>query len=197
MGNQEGRPPQPIFHNCSGKHAGMLATCRAHGWQTEGYRLAGHPLQDEILAEVAAAAELEPSELETAVDGCGVVCFALPLERVAFMFSRLENRERGGRVAAAMRAHPQLVGGAGQPDTELMRALPGWTAKIGAEGLFCATGPGGLGVALKSEDGGYRALRPAIAAFLARLGHELDGGFEPVPVRNSRGEQVGELTAER
>jgi hypothetical protein len=32
---------------------------------------------------------------------------------------------------------------------------------------------------------------------LARLGHELDGGFERVPVRNSRGEQVGELTAER
>jgi L-asparaginase II len=96
-----------------------------------------------------------------------------------------------------MRARPQLVGGAGQPDTELMQALPGWTAKIGAEGLFCAAGPGGLGVALKSQDGGYRALRPAIAAFLARLGHELDGGFERVPVRNSRGEQVGELTAER
>jgi len=196
VGIQEGRPPQPIFHNCSGKHAGMLAACRARGWQTQGYRLAGHPLQDEILSEVAAAAELEPSELETAVDGCGVVCFALPLERVAFMFSRLENREGGGRVAAAMRAHPQLVGGAGQPDTELMQALPGWTAKIGAEGLFCAAGPGGLGVALKSQDGGYRALRPAIAALLARIGHELDSGFERVPVRNSRGEQVGELAAE-
>jgi L-asparaginase II len=197
VGIQEGRPPQPIFHNCSGKHAGMLATCRARGWQTEGYRLAGHPLQDEILAEVAAAAELKPGELETAVDGCGVVCFALPLERVAFMFSRLETRNGGGRVAAAMRAHPQLVGGAGQPDTELMRALPGWTAKIGAEGLFCAAGPGELGVALKTQDGGYRALRPAIGEFLARLGHELDDWFERVPVRNSRGEQVGELTAER
>jgi L-asparaginase II len=196
VGIQEGRPPQPIFHNCSGKHAGMLATCRARGWQTEGYRLAGHPLQDEIQAEIAAAAELGAGELETAVDGCGVVCFALPLERVAYMFSRLETRQGGGRVAAAMRAHPQLVGGAGQPDTELMRALPGWTAKIGAEGLFCAAGPGGLGVALKSQDGASRALRPAIAAFLARLGYELDGGFEPVPVRNSRGEQVGELAVE-
>src|SRR5256885_15180952 len=44
LGLQEGRPPQPIFHNCSRKHAGMLATCRARGWQTEGYQLAGHPL---------------------------------------------------------------------------------------------------------------------------------------------------------
>ncbi|HKA26125.1 MAG TPA: asparaginase [Gaiellaceae bacterium] len=195
VGLQERRPPQPIFHNCSGKHAGMLATCRARGWQTEGYRLAGHPLQDEILAEITAAAEMAPSELETAVDGCGVVCFALSLERIASMFSRLEDRDGGARVAAAMRAQPQLVGGAGQPDTELMRALPGWVAKGGAEALFCAVGPGGLGVALKTQDGGYRALRPAIATFLGRLGHELDAGFECVPVRNSRGETVGDLTA--
>ena len=197
VGLQDGRPPQPIFHNCSGKHAGMLATCRAHGWPTEGYRLAGHPLQGEILAEIAAAAELDPGDLETAVDGCGVVCFALPLERVAFMFSRLETRAGGGRVTAAMRAQPQLVGGAGQPDTELMRALPGWIAKGGAEGLFCAAGPDGLGVALKAQDGGYRAVRPAIASFLAGLGHKLSGDFERVPVRNSRREEVGELVAER
>jgi L-asparaginase II len=195
VGLQQGRPPEPIFHNCSGKHAGMLAACRGCGWETEGYRLAGHPLQDEILAEIAAAAEVEPGEIETAVDGCGVVCFALLLERIAFMFSRLETREGGVRVAAAMRANPRLVGGAGQPDTELMRTLPGWVAKGGAEALFCAAGPDGVGIALKTQDGGYRALRPAIAAFLGRLGHELGDEFERVSVRNSRGETVGELTA--
>jgi L-asparaginase II len=193
LGLQAGRPPQPIFHNCSGKHAGMLATCRARGWQTEGYRLAGHPLQEEILVEIATAAEVAPGKLETAVDGCGVVCFALPLERIASMFSRLETREGGTGVAAAMRAQPQLVGGAGQPDTELMRALPGWLAKGGAEALFCAAGPDGLGVALKTQDGGYRALRPAITAFFSRLGLELDSGFDRVSVRNSRGEEVGEI----
>jgi L-asparaginase II len=196
VGLQEGRQPEPIFHNCSGKHAGMLAACRARGWETKGYRLAGHPLQEDILAEIAAAAELEPSQIETAVDGCGVVCFALPLERIAFMFSQLETRMGGTRVAGAMRANPQLVGGARQPDTELMRTLPGWVAKGGAEALFCAAGPDGLGIALKTQDGGYRALRPAIAAFLGRLGHERDGKFERVPVRNSRGETVGELTAQ-
>jgi len=111
------------------------------------------------------------------------------------MFSRLESREGGRHVASAMRGKPQLVGGARQPDTELMRALPGWVAKGGAEALFCTAGPDGLGVALKTQDGGYRALRPAIAAFLRRLGHELDSGFERVPVKNSRGEIVGELTA--
>src|SRR2546423_481218 len=132
VGLQERRPPQAIYHNCSGKHAGMLAACRARGWPTEGYRLAGHPLQDEILAEIGDVAEVAGGEIETAVDGCGVVCFALPLERVAFMFSRLEAREGGEQVGAAMRANPQLVGGAGQPDTELMGELPGWMAKGGA-----------------------------------------------------------------
>jgi L-asparaginase II len=194
VGIQEGRPPEPVYHNCSGKHAGMLATCRARGWESEGYRLAGHPLQDEIHVEISAAAQVDADAVETAVDGCGVVCFAVPLERVAFMFSRLEARDGGDRVAAAMRAHPGLVGGAGQPDTELMRALPGWIAKGGAEGLFCAAGPEGLGVALKSQDGSYRALRPAIASFLGRLGHELEE-FKRVAVRNSRGEEVGELSA--
>jgi L-asparaginase II len=195
VGLQEGRPPQPIYHNCSGKHAGMLATCRARGWPTEGYRLTGHPLQEEIRMEIAAAAEVDSDELETAVDGCGVVCFAVPLERVAFMFSRLEDREGGRRVAEAMRAHPQLIGGAGRPDTELMRALPGWIAKGGAEALFCAAGPNGLGIALKTRDGGYRALRPALASFLGRLGYGLGTGFARVPLRNSRGEEVGEIVA--
>ena len=183
-----------LLHNCSGKHAGMLATCRARGWPLAGYHLAGHPLQAEIQAEVAAAAELRPDELETAVDGCGVVCFALPLERAAHMFSRLEQREGGPRVAAAMRARPDLVGDRDADDTLLMRAHPGWVAKRGAEALFCAAGPGGLGVALKVEDGGYRATRPAIAAFFERLGHPLPG-FAAVPVANSRGETVGELSA--
>jgi L-asparaginase II len=195
VGLQAGRRPGRVYHNCSGKHAGMLATCRARGWPTKGYRLAGHPLQDEILAEVAAAADVEPGELETAVDGCGVVCFALPLERVAFMFSRLESREGGTRVRAAMRTHPRLVGGAGQPDTDLMETLPGWIAKGGAEGLLCGAGPGGSGVALKAQDGNFRALRPALPLFLARLGEVLDREFGHSPVRNRRGEDVGELVA--
>jgi L-asparaginase II len=197
LGLQEGRRPERIFHNCSGKHAGMLATCRARGWETRGYRLAGHPLQDEILAEVAAAADVDAAEIPTGVDGCGVVCFALPLERVAFMFARLEQREGGARVAAAMRAHPRLVGGAGQLDSALMEALPGWIAKGGAEGLLCAAGPDGLGVAIKALDGNFRALRPAVPLVLDALGVALPSDFGRSDVRNSRGEIVGALSARR
>jgi len=190
----EGEPPRRIAHNCSGKHAGMLALCRAHGWSSEGYRLPEHPVQRACLAEVAAAAEVPPEEVPTATDGCGVVTFALPLERMAHAFSRLEALDGGARVAAAMRAHPTLVRGAGALDTRLMELLPGWAAKGGAEGVLCAAGPGGLGLALKVEDGASRAVRPAAAAFLALLGHPV-AELATVELRNSRGEAVGELRA--
>lgn len=188
----DGVPPSRLKHNCSGKHAGMLALCRTRGWAADGYRLAGHPVQDACLGEVALFSDAAPEEIPTAVDGCGVVTFALPLERMALMFSRLEQDDAGAAVAAAMRAHPELVRGPGEPDTELMRTLPGWTAKGGAEGLLCAAGPGGLGLALKVEDGAHRAEKPALAAFLERLGHALPD-FAVVPLENSRGEDVGRL----
>ena len=176
-----------LKHNCSGKHAGMLALCRANGWPLEGYRLADHPCQQTMLAEVVQLAGSDP--VATAIDGCGVITFALPLQAMATAFTRIDER-----VAKAMRAYPELIRGPRGLDTNLMQAFSGWTAKGGAEGLLCAASPDGLGLALKVEDGSTRALRPALGAFLDSL--ELDGsGFAAVPVRNSRNEVVGELAS--
>jgi L-asparaginase II len=191
----DGEPPSRLKHNCSGKHAGMLALCRARGWPSAGYRLAGHPVQDAARAELAAAAEVDPDGLPTAVDGCGVVTFALPLDRMARAFARFETLDAGARVAAAMQAHPDLVRGPGAADTELMRLRPGWTAKGGAEGMLCAAGPDGVGLALKCEDGNGRALAPALAAFLRELGHPLEE-LAVRELRNSRDELVGSVSAE-
>jgi L-asparaginase II len=187
-----GPEPTPLRHNCSGKHAGMLALCRTKGWASGGYRLATHPVQHGCLAEVAAAADADPNEIPAAIDGCGVLTFALPLERMALMFARLEQVEGGAQVAAAMRAHPDLIRGPMAADSLLMRELDGWTAKGGAEGLLCASGPGGVGVVLKVEDGNMRAMRPALAEVLRRLGYETgELGIEPVV--NSLGDMVGEV----
>jgi L-asparaginase II len=191
-GLQDGRPPEPIYHNCSGKHAAMIAVCRAHDWPVEGYRLPDHPLQRALHAEVAAAADLDPSGVPTGPDGCGVVCFALPLERVAFTFSRFERLGGGDRIGAAMRARPDLIGGDGGTDTELMRMLPGWIAKGGAEGLMCAASVDGVGIALKATDGNSRALRPALAAFGAALGVDLSR-FAEQTVKNSHGEPAARM----
>jgi L-asparaginase II len=176
-----------LKHNCSGKHAGMLALCRAKGWTLEGYRLADHPCQEAMLAEVAALASTK--DVPTGVDGCGVLTFALPLDRMALAFTRIDEA-----VAGAMRAHPELIRGPKALDANLMQALPGWVAKGGAEALLCAAGPDRIGLALKAEDGTNRALRPALGAFLESVG--LDGSaFGPVPICNSRNEVVGELSA--
>jgi L-asparaginase II len=188
----EGDPPSRLKHNCSGKHAGMLAVCRAHGWPHTGYVRPEHPIQRLLLAGVARAADLREAQIATGVDGCGVVSFALPLDRMALAFARIAELEGGAAVVAAMQAHPAFIRGPGAADTVLMGTLAGWIAKGGAEGLMCAAGPDGLGVALKIEDGAGRAVRPAVAGFLRKLGYELPQ-LELTSVENSLGEQVGEI----
>lgn len=187
-----GPEPTRLQHNCSGKHAGMLLLCRERGWPTDGYPLPEHPCQQAMLAEVSEAAEVDAATIPTSVDGCGVITYALPLERMAYAFSHFEALDGGARAAQAMRARPDLIRGPGEADTEVMRL--GWAAKGGAEGLLCAVSPEGLGVALKAEDGGQRAMRPALAAFLSRLGFDT-GDLADVSIRNSRGDLVGELRA--
>jgi len=174
-----------LKHNCSGKHAGMLALCHANGWPLEGYRLADHPCQRAMLSELQALAGTD--DIPTAIDGCGVVTFALPLKAIATAFAGVDER-----VAGAMRAYPELIRGPQAPDTLVMQTFDGWYAKGGAEGLICAASTDGAAVAVKVADGHPRALRPALGSFLDMLG--LDGSvFGPTPLRNSRDELVGEV----
>jgi L-asparaginase II len=176
-----------LRHNCSGKHAGMLCTCAARGWERHGYRLPEHPLQQELLALVEEATE---SAVEgTAIDGCGVVTFALRLAAMANGFARLAKEEvAGGReVVGAMTGHPELVEGTGRAATEVMRALPGAVAKGGAEGLLCVGLPDGTGYALKVEDGASRATGPAAGLLLGLP------ALAETALENSRGEGVGKI----
>ena len=189
-----GPEPTRLEHNCSGKHAGLLALCRAMEWPIEGYRLPEHPCQQALRDEIALAAEVDPDSMPTAADGCGIPTFALPLERMAHAFSRLDQLEGASRIIGAMRAHPDLIRGPQAADTVLMWTQPGWVAKGGAEGLLCAVSADGLGVTLKIEDGSQRAIRPAAAKFLSSLGVDA-GELGHVSVENSRAEVVGELRA--
>jgi len=189
---ETGPEPTPIEHTCSGKHAGFLLLCHERGYATTGYRRASHPLQVELLATVAAAAEVDPASIRVAIDGCGVPTFALPLDGCAHAFARLPHLEGGSRVVAAIQAHPAMLRGAIAADAMFVSEVGGWVAKGGAEGLFCAGSRDGLGVALKVEDGAFRAIRPALAHFLRSLGVET-GKLGFVTVVNSRGETVGEV----
>jgi L-asparaginase II len=180
-----------LRHNCSGKHAGMLAVCAARGWPREGYPLPDHPLQKEIAALVAEAAGAKRA-LPTAIDGCGVVTFALSLAATANAFGRLALGELEGaeRIVAAMTAKPELVEGPGRTTTEVMKQLPGVIAKGGAEGLLCVGYRDGVGFALKCEDGASRSLGPA-AGLLLNV-----SALAETPIENSRGDVVGRLVAQ-
>jgi L-asparaginase II len=192
---RRGGGPEPILMNCSGKHAGMLATCVVNGWPLASYLDPAHPLQ---VASAAAVADLAGEPIAaTGVDGCGAPVFALSLRALAGAFHRLVTAEPGTperRVADEMRAHPELVAGTGVDDTVLMAAVPGLLIKGGAEGVVAAAMAGKGAVALKISDGGQRARTPVLLDELRRLGADVPalqelvlGGGEPVgavrPVR--------------
>ena len=205
-----GRRPSRLHNNCSGKHAGMIAWSRHAGEPIEGYHRADHPAQERVRRELAAWAEMAPGELVIAVDGCGVITFAMPIERMARAFARLgaaaaaEPGSPAGRVVSAMVNEPYYVAGTGRLCTQLMERAGGLrVAKIGAEGVFClGLLPEREGLAIKVEDGARRAVGPAVLEFLRRTGRIEDDVLESlahhhaVVVKNTRREPVAELRAE-
>ncbi len=182
--------------NCSGKHAGMLATCAARGWPTDAsYLSPAHPLQRAITDALPGLAGAPAAHV--AVDGCGAPAHALPLVALARGVRAVATaRDGAGReVADAMRAHPGMVGGPTRDVTLLMRGIPGAVAKDGAEGVYVAALPDGRAVALKVADGANRARPPLMRAALAALGIDVSG-VEPAawasPVMG-HGRVVGEV----
>ena len=204
-------PRTALYQNCSGKHAGMLATCRHRGLPLDGYETLEHPHQQDVLLAVAAFFQVDPSKLVVGIDGCTLPTHGAPLRNVAAGWAVLADPDyapatyRGAahRLVEAMAAEPRMVGGMGQLDTVLSEITGGRIiAKGGAEGVLClALRERGLGVAFKFDDGSSRAegavalailrqldaLRPEEdARFAAHVGGEL---------RDNRRQPTGELRA--
>lgn len=203
-----GGQPTPLYSNCSGKHAAMLAVAVHMGFQPQGYYLADHPVQKLMIATVSDFCDVPVRDLQLGVDGCGVPVFGLPLRAMALAYARLadpseikaEYAEAVERIVRAMQAYPEMVSGTGRFTTELMRAGAGEViAKSGAEGVFSfGLRSSGLGITVKVEDGGSRAIPRLVLEILRQLGYDLSGHplllpFERGEVRNNRGELVGRI----
>ena len=181
--------PASITQNCSGKHAGMLATCVINDWPTAGYRSPDHPVQRLILDDLAARAGAVSA---VGVDGCGAPA---PVVTLAGMGRAVRSLAVTGHpVHRAMTAHPELVGGPTRDVTLLMQAVPGLLCKDGAEGVQVAALADGRAVAVKVADGAGRARTPVTVAALRSLGVDVDAAAFVEPVLG-HGEPVGAIVS--
>ncbi|MFN5855918.1 MAG: asparaginase [Pseudanabaenaceae cyanobacterium] len=164
----------PLRHNCSGKHAGMIAVCQQQGWTTASYMERNHPVQQLILSNLAELLQMPPAELIGVHDDCGVPTYQLELVQLAHLYAQLSshNKVHVEQVVRAMLNHPEMVAGNGEFDTELMRRTQGQIlSKAGAEGVQCIGNiQDGLGLAIKVIDGTKRAKHATAIHLLKQLG---------------------------
>jgi L-asparaginase II len=201
--DRAGIAPSPLHHNCSGKHAGMLATAVHMGEPVEGYWRPEHPVQQRIHGVLAELCGCELPAHVRGSDGCSVPNWAMPLAGLARAFARLATgeglpparAEACRRIAQACWTSPEMVAGANRLDTEVLRALGQKVLlKGGAEGVCAGAFPEhGLGFALKIEDGAKRASEHAAMALIAHL-YRQARSLAPSPViSNWRGAAVGRV----
>ncbi len=216
-----GAPPARVHHNCSGKHAGMLAVA---GFLNAGARGAGargvrgyseydHPVQRAWMQTLSELLDLDVFALPWERDGCGLPAVCMPLEHLARAFACYADTAGVGakfgtargaavaRILAALRAHPRMIAGTGRCCTDVLRETKGRVLiKTGAEGVYGGVIPHlGVGFALKIDDGASRAAEVALGALLKKLGAleaasaaRLKGHFEPAVV-NSQGRVTGRI----
>ena len=162
--------PRPLFHNCSGKHAGWLAACATADLEPDRYLDAAHPLQLTVLDTVADFTGSDPDPV--GVDGCGAPTLRGTVRTLAEGFRRLTTDAELGPISEAMTAYGSLVADNLRPDGRFAVTWGG-PCKVGAEGVFAAS-RGGLAIAAKSADGSSDVAVAAVTEAVRRLG-ALDG----------------------
>lgn len=173
---RQGKAKSSLQMNCSGKHAGMLATCVINGWSTKDYLAQDHPLQQVITQTITQVTEMTPSAI--GIDGCGAPAHVVGLTNLARGLRAIATGDAGdaGReVFTAMSQYPDLIGGTGRHVTGIVSAVSGLCAKDGAESVYVAAMNDGRAVALKMSDGSGRATATVLLAALAKLGVDVSG----------------------
>ena len=186
------KEPTRLAMNCSGKHAGMLATCVANNWPIENYLSQDHPLQLAIKEEFENLAGEKISKIS--VDGCGAPLFLISMQGLANAFYNLaiSNDPVHKQVVAACLAFPEMVAGIGRSDTELMKTVPRLFLKIGAEGVQAAFLPDGRTVVFKVSDGSERAHQVILQSAFEKLGAKFEVKHPEVL---GGGKVIGEIRA--
>ena len=183
-------PPSRLAQGCSGKHAGMLATCVVNGWDTSTYLEPEHPLQVAIRQEIQTL--IGGSVLSTTVDGCGAPLFLITTKNFAHGAHTMRVSEDPvyQEVVSACMAHPEMVAGIGRLTTTLMHQIPGLFMKDGAEAVELLSLEDGRACVFKVSDGSDRAFPAIVKAVLSAW--NIDAEIDPVPVKGG-GRVTGEI----
>jgi L-asparaginase len=164
----------PLEHNCSGKHAGMLAACQQYGWPLSHYLRHRSPIQELILKRIGELLHMPGAEFIGVQDDCGAPTYFMQLSQMATLYAHLSSGEDLylERINRAMTHYPEMVAGEGSFDTELMKATNGEiVSKSGAEGVQCMGRIGeGMGLAIKALDGSQRAKYATAIHLLMQMG---------------------------
>ena len=179
-----------LAQGCSGKHAGMLATCVVNGWDTATYLDLEHPLQIAIRQEIAGL--IGESVISSTVDGCGAPLFAITTLNFALGAHKLRVSPDPvhQEVVAACLSHPTMVAGVGRLTTTLMQQIPGLFMKDGAEAVELLSLADGRACVFKVSDGSDRAFPAIVQAILEAW--EIDAEIEPVLIKGG-GRVTGEV----
>ncbi len=162
-----------LEHNCSGKHAAFLATCKKLNWPLESYLKGDHPLQIEIFRIVSELLEIPISEIKAERDDCGAPTLYLKLLEMSKLYALLSGSDNAEleQISRAITNNPIMISDSNKFDTEIIKASHGQViGKGGAEGIQCLCKVNeGIGLALKVEDGSKRAKHAVSLHLLKQL----------------------------
>jgi L-asparaginase II len=164
------KPATRLAMNCSGKHAGMLATCVINGWDIKTYLNADHPLQVAVLTEIEGLVGAKVSN--KTFDGCGAPLFAVTTRELANAIRNITISKDPVHieVMSAARAFPEMVAGDGRLTTRTMQSVAGLFMKEGAEAVEVASMSDGRTLVFKISDGSWRAFGAIMHAALLEWG---------------------------
>ncbi|MGG3563924.1 asparaginase [Neobacillus rhizosphaerae] len=175
------QPARRLYHNCSGKHFGMMALAKLLAVSTENYWERSHPVQKEILQYLSLLSDYPMDKINCGVDGCGVPVYALPLKHMAISYVRLacpdlmEDAELEAairKVCQLMNDHHLMIGGSKQICSTLLQDR-NIVAKGGAKGVYCiGLKEERLGISLKIEDGSEESWPLIVAGILEQIHYE-------------------------
>ncbi len=207
---KDGTEPSKLYHNCVGKHLGLILIQRELGGVEKDYYKLESPAQQLILEYIAKLADYPKEKIGIGIDGCGVPVFAMPLSYMAKSFMRLADtsliedqaiREAAERNRLIIAKHPENLMDADALCGVLCKD-ENIIGKVGAQGVYTfGLHDEKIGVAMKIMDGYYQYYQQVIPALLDMLGYKnketgarILEKFPPV-VKNATDSVVGEKNA--